>query len=301
MTPIRHTAPPARWWLRRLAFAILAGLLIAVAIDVARNGATAIWLRYAGAVAYGAPGERFEIADGHSLYLDCRGSGSPTLVLEAGMGSDSATWSPVHEELAAISRACAYDRTGRGRSDGGSAGDLAGMSGELTGLLAAAGEPGPYVVVGHSLGTVIGRVHATLRREDVIGLVLVDGFDPDIFDERVVPLLGPIRDQYLDQTAGLWRLVSSVEGIDVEASRAQLADSDVTGLPIEVVVAPRVDARLDAATNDAIAASFAAGYEALSPGLVRLTLAWGASHMVQFDQPAVVVEAVRRIVADLLG
>ena len=115
MPPIRPPAPPARWWLRRLAFAILAGLLIAVAIDVARNGVTAIWLRYAGAVAYGAPGERFEIADGHSLYLDCRGSGSPTLVLEAGMGSDSATWSPVHEELAAISRACAYDRTGRGR------------------------------------------------------------------------------------------------------------------------------------------------------------------------------------------
>ena len=116
-----------------------------------------------------------------------------------------------------------------------------------------------------------------------------------------MPLLGPIRDQYLDQTAGLWRLVSSVEGIDVEASRAQLADSDVTGLPIEVVVAPRVDARLDAATNDAIAASFAAGYEALSPGLVRLTLAWGASHMVQFDQPAAVVEAVRRIVATVRG
>jgi pimeloyl-ACP methyl ester carboxylesterase len=301
MTPIRHTAPSARWWLRRLTFAILAGLLIGTGMDLARGGVTAIWLRYAGAAAYGAPGERFEIADGHSLYLDCRGSRSPTLVLEAGMGSDSATWSPVHEELARISRACAYDRTGRGRSDGGSADDLAGMSDELAALLAAAGEPGPYVVVGHSLGSVIGRVHATRQRDDVIGLVLVDGFDPDIFDERVVPLLGPIRDQYLDQTAGLWRLVSSVEGIEVEASRAQLAESDVTGLPIEVVIAPRVDSRLDTATSNAIAASLAAGYEALSPGRVRLTLAWGASHMVQFDQPAVVVEAVRRIVANVRG
>jgi hypothetical protein len=129
----------------------------------------------------------------------------------------------------------------------------------------------------------------------------VDGFDPDIFDERVVPLLGPIRDQYLDQTAGLWRLVSSVEGIDVESSRAQLAESDVAGLPIEVVVAPRVDSRLDLATNDRIAASFAAGYEALSPGRVTLTLAWGAGHMVQFDRPDLVVEAVRRIVAEVRG
>ncbi|HEX4897162.1 MAG TPA: alpha/beta hydrolase [Candidatus Limnocylindrales bacterium] len=298
MAELRHTSR-ARWWLNRIVAAVLAGLLIAIGVDYARGGLTAIWLRYAGAAAYGAPGERVEIAPGHSLYLDCRGSGAPTLVLEAGMGSDSATWSPVHGELAGISRTCAYDRTGRGRSDGGSAGDLAGMSGELAALLAAAGEPPPYVVVGHSLGTVIGRVHASHHRDEVAGLVLVDGFDPDIFDERVVPLLGPIRDQYLDQTAGLWRLIGSVEGIDVEASRAQLDASDVAGLPIEVVIAPRVDARLDAATNDRIAASFAAGYEALSPGQVTLTLAWGASHMVQFDQPDVVVEAVRRIVEGL--
>jgi pimeloyl-ACP methyl ester carboxylesterase len=217
------------------------------------------------------------------------------------MGSDSATWSPVHDQLAAISRTCSYDRTGRGRSDGGTAGDLVGMSGELTTLLAAAGEPPPYVVVGHSLGAVIGRVHATLERDDVAGLVLVDGFDPDIFDERVVPLLGPLRDQYLDQTAGLWRLIGSVEGIDAEASRSQLDASDVAGLPIEVVVAPRVDARLDAAANDEIAASQAAGYEALSPGRVTYTLAWGASHMIQFDRPELVVDAVRRIVATVRG
>jgi len=297
MAVVRHTAP-VRWWLNRIVAAILVGLLIAVAVDYARGGLTALLWRYAGAAAYGigAPGERFEISASHWLYLDCRGSGSPTIVLEAGMGSDSATWAPVHDRLAAITRTCAYDRTGRGRSDGGSAGDLAGMSRELTALLAAAGEPGPYVVVGHSLGSVIGRVHATLDPGAVAGLVLVDGFDPDIFDERVVPLLGPIRDQYLDQTAGLWNFIGSVESIDVGASRAQLAASDVTGRPIEVVLAPRVDARLDAETNDAIMASMMAGYEALSPGNVRLTFAWGASHMVQFDQPDVVVDAVRRII-----
>ncbi|MCI0583465.1 MAG: alpha/beta hydrolase [Chloroflexi bacterium] len=302
MAVVRHTAP-VRWWLNRIVAAILVGLLIAVAVDYARGGLTALLWRYAGAAAYGivAPGERFEIRADHWLYLDCRGTGSPTIVLEAGMGSDSATWVAVHEQLAAITRTCAYDRTGRGRSDGGSAGDLEGMSRELTALLAAAGEPGPYIVVGHSLGSVIGRVHATLDPGAVAGLVLVDGFDPDIFDERVVPLLGPIRDQYLDQTAGLWRYVSSVESIDVEASRAQLAASNVAGLPIEVVLAPRVDARLDAQTNDAIMASMTAGYAALSPGNVRLTFAWGASHMVQFDQPDVVVDAVRRIVEAVRG
>jgi pimeloyl-ACP methyl ester carboxylesterase len=300
MAELRHTSR-ARWWLNRIVAAVLAGLLIAIGVDYARGGITAIWLRYAGVAAYGAPGERLEITAGHSLYLDCRGIGSPTLVLEAGMGSDSATWSPVLDELTGISRTCAYDRTGRGRSDGGSAGDLAGMSSELAALLAAAGEPAPYVIVGHSLGTVIGRVHASLHEDDVAGLVLIDGFDPDIFDAAVLPNLGPIRDQYVDDTVDIWGVIGSVERIDVEASRAQLAASDVEGLPIEVIVAPRIDSRLDAATNERILDAVAAAYEGLSPGRVTFTRAWGASHMIQFDQPDVVVEAVRRIVEGFRG
>ncbi len=297
MRSLRHARRPARrWWPTRIGLAIVIGLALAVVGDLARGGVTAIWLRYGGAAAYVARGERVEIRPGHVLYLDCRGQGSPTLVLEAGMGSDSATWSPVHDELATITRTCSYDRTGRGRSDGGSAGDLDGMSSELAALLAEAGESPPYVVVGHSLGTVIGRVHAAREPDDVAGLVLVDGFDPDIFDEWVMPLLGPIQDEYVGHTDGLWNLVSSVEGIAVGRSRDQLAAAAVAGIPLEVVIAPRIDPRLDAATNDRIAAAIAAGYEALSPGRMTLTTAWGAGHMVQFDRPDLVVAAVRRIV-----
>jgi pimeloyl-ACP methyl ester carboxylesterase len=305
--PSRHDDEPraprsaGRRWLIRITTAIVVGLTLAVAVDLARGGITAIWVRYAGVLIHVPQGERVEIRPGHALYTDCRGTGSPTLVLEAGMGSDGTTWSPVHDSLAKITRTCTYDRTGRGRSDRGSAGDLAGMSDELGALLVAAGEHPPYVLVGHSLGTVIARVHATLEPRDVAGLVLVDGFDPDIFDGRVLPLLGPLEDEYVGHTGGLWDLVASVEGIDVDRSRTQLADARFAGVPVEVVIAPRIDDRLDAATNDKIAASVAAGYEALSPGLVTLTLAWGAGHMVQFDRPDLVVEAVRRIVAVVRG
>jgi len=293
--------PGPRWWLARFALAISVGLALAVVIDLARGGVTAIWLRYLGAAAYVAQGQQIEIRAGHALYIDCRGEGSPTLVLEAGMGADSATWSPVLDDLAAITRTCVYDRTGRGRSDDGSAGDLAGMSSELSALLASAGERGPYVLVGHSLGTVIGRVHASLVPGEIVGLVLVDGFDPDLFDGRVLPLLGLLEGEYRGNTAELWSQVASVEGIDVERSRAQPAAARVDGLLLEVLMAPRAEARLDAAANEQIAAARAAGYEALSPGNTTVTVAWGAGHMVQFDRPDLVVEAVRRIVTIARG
>lgn len=73
------------------------------------------------------------------------------------------------------------------------------------------------------------------------------------------------------------------------------------GFPLEVAIAPRVDGRLDAAANDRIAVSLAAGYEDLSPGRLTFTVAWRAGHMVQFDRPDLVVEAVRRIVAVVRG
>jgi pimeloyl-ACP methyl ester carboxylesterase len=291
--------PTGRWWLRWVVFAVLLGLGAAVAVDLGRGGVTQTWLRYVASIFVVARGEEVEIRPGHSLYLDCRGEGAPTLILEAGMGSDTSTWSPVHDSLAGITRTCAYDRTGRGRSDGGSAGDLDGMSDELAALMAAAGEPPPYVVVGHSLGSVIGRVHASRHREDVAGLVLVDGFDPDIFDSAVVPRLGPMRRAYVDHTARLWALVASVEGIDVARSRDQLAAANLVGLPIEVVLAARYEGGLDAAANEEIAAATGLAYSVLSPGHVTLTIAEFSGHMVQFDRPDLVVEAVRRIVVDV--
>ena len=293
--PRRRIGPVA------LGLAIVAGLALALAIDVARSGGPGAWLaRHQFAPPYAALGERFDIGP-RALYLDCRGTGQPTVVLEAGSGADSATWSAVLDELATTTRTCAYDRAGRGRSDPIERHTLSHAAAELGALLDVAGEPGPYVLVGHSLGGAFVRVFTAAERASVVGIVLVDTFDPDLQDDRIHPLLGPLQPEYAAGLDSLRDLVSRVDSLDWPASEEQLRRSSVAGLPVEVVVAPRYEPRLDEAQNEAVAAAWRAAYESLSPGLVRHTTAWGAGHMIQIDRPDLVIESVRRLVDGARG
>ncbi len=279
-----------------LLLAVATGLALALAIDVFRSGGTAGWLaRHHLSPPYVAKGERIDVGR-RSLYFDCRGEGGPTVVLEAGSGADSATWSAVIDELASTTRTCAYDRAGRGRSDPVERHTLSDAVAELRALLAAAGEPPPYVLVGHSLGGAFIRVFAAEDRDLVAGLVLVDTFDPDLQEDWIHPLLGPLRPEYDATLDGLRDQVSRVDSLDWTASERQLRASSVEGLPIELVVAPRYEPRLSEAQNAEIAAAWRAAYESLSPGSVRHTIAWGAGHIVQVDRPDLVIEATRRLV-----
>jgi len=279
-----------------LGLAVVAGLLIAVAIDVVRTGGWDAWLaRHHLAPPYDARGERIDIG-GRSLYLDCRGEGQPTIVLEAGSGSDSATWSAVIGALASTTRTCAYDRAGRARSDPTDPRTLRDASTELRTLLSTAGEQPPFLMVGHSLGGAFIRVFAGDHRDEVVGLVMVDTFDPDLQTDWVHPLVGDLRDEYETHLQGLRDTVATVDALDWPASEQQLRDSSLAGLPIEVVIAPRYEPRLPEATNAEISAAWRAGFDTLSPGMVGWTIAWGAGHNVQIDRPDLVIAATRRIV-----
>jgi pimeloyl-ACP methyl ester carboxylesterase len=305
MADVRHV-PAAQGTPRRVprlvlvVLAVVIGLALAVAVDVTRSGGPRAWLARHGLgavaiVTYVSEGRRVDIG-GRSLYIDCRGEGSPTVVLVGGMGSSAETWASVFGDLAATTRTCVYDRPGIGRSDAGTTPDHAAAAADLRALLDAAGERPPFVVVGHSLGADMARVMGSEDRERVVGVGLIDGFAPDLWDAAVLPHLGELGAAYKADQLGLWDLVNRTEGLDRERSLAQLAAIDLRGLPIEVVDAARAEPRLDEATNDEIRESVAAAYDALSPGLARITLAYGSGHMVQFDRPELVVEAVRRLV-----
>jgi pimeloyl-ACP methyl ester carboxylesterase len=291
--------PPAGRRLPRVllvAGAIAGGLAIAAVVDVARSGGTGAWLaRHRVPVPYVAAGQRFDLGE-RSLYLDCRGTGSPTIVLEAGSGADSSTWAAVHDQLAATTRTCAYDRAGRGRSDPRDVHSLRDAAIDLRLLLAAGGAEPPFVVIGHSLGGAYGRVFAATFRSDVAGLVLVDAFGPDLEEAWLHPLLGSLRVEYAARLDGLRAHVATVDRLDWTTSEDQLRTADLAGLPIEVLVAPRGEPRLDGPANEAIAAARESSAQSLSPGHVTYTIAWGAGHEIQSDRPDLVIAAARRLV-----
>ena len=293
MAGSRH---PVRWLVPRLVLALVVGLAIAFVVDVLRTGGPGPWLaRHRLPPPYVAQGTLVDIG-GRSLYLDCRGRGTPTVILESGMGDGAGAWSAVQDELAATTRTCAYDRAGRGSSDPRGTHTLADAATDLRALLDAAGEAGPFVLVGHSLGGDHVRVFADRYRDDVVGVVLVDAFDPDLEATHVHPLLGELRAEYESRLDGLRALVARVEDLDWIASEAQLRATSLHGVPVEVLRAPRHESRLDDATNIAIADAVQAAYEAISPGRVRYELAWGAGHIIQVDRPDLVIAAVRRLV-----
>jgi pimeloyl-ACP methyl ester carboxylesterase len=97
------------------------------------------------------------------------------VVLEAGLGEQSMTWASVQPGVARSTRVCSYDRFGYGWSQARlGAGNYRDSAENLHSLLAKAGEEGPYVLVGHSVGGTIARLFTDLYPEEVSGLVLVD-------------------------------------------------------------------------------------------------------------------------------
>jgi pimeloyl-ACP methyl ester carboxylesterase len=127
-----------------------------------------------------APNGRLIDLDGYKLHLDCRGAGSPTVVLSAGAGDFSFDWALVQPEVARFARVCSYDRGGEAWSDlGPSPRTIQQEVFDLHRLLAAAGEHPPYLLVGQSLGGMIARLFAMQYPGEISGIVLVDSSHED--------------------------------------------------------------------------------------------------------------------------
>lgn len=131
----------------------------------------------ADAKAYPPPGKMVDVG-GYRLHINCKGNGSPTVVIETGWGDSSASWGWVQPEVAKTTRICTYDRAGMGWSEASPEPRAARQyAKELHTLLEKVNEPGPYVLVGHSMGAFTVIVYAHDYPAEVAGLVLVDAQD----------------------------------------------------------------------------------------------------------------------------
>jgi pimeloyl-ACP methyl ester carboxylesterase len=130
---------------------------------------------------YPPPGQMVDVG-GYRLHIDCRGNGTPTVVMEAGLGDPSLIWALAQPQISAGTRVCSYDRAGLGWSDLSPKPRTADiMVEELHTLLKNANIQGPYVLVGHSVGGMLMRLFAHKYPVEVVGVVLVDSTHEDQF------------------------------------------------------------------------------------------------------------------------
>jgi pimeloyl-ACP methyl ester carboxylesterase len=156
------------------------GVVAVLAAAILAGAAYELWARQRVAAEFPARGVLVDIG-GRRIHLDCRGNGSPIVVFESGLDVyGSLSWSAVQDAVARTTRACSYDRAGvlwSDRSNG--ARDGTAVADDLHKALQAAGEKGPYVMVGHSLGGPYVMSFAKQFGADVAGLVFVDASHPD--------------------------------------------------------------------------------------------------------------------------
>jgi pimeloyl-ACP methyl ester carboxylesterase len=156
--------------------------LIAVVAAVS-SGANVAILHHVRAL---TPG-RMYLVRGYRMHMDCIGSGSPTLVLDAALGNDSLIWGGVQPALAKSTRVCAYDRAGWGLSQAvPGPQDANHIADELHGLLDAAGIHDPVVLMGHSIAGIYIRAYASRYPAQSAGLIFVDATTPLQDEDPVV-------------------------------------------------------------------------------------------------------------------
>jgi pimeloyl-ACP methyl ester carboxylesterase len=243
-------------------------------------------------------GRVVDIGGGRTLFLNCTGSGSPALVLEAGLGGDSVSWQSVQPELGRTTRTCSYDRAGLGNSLAlPGIHDARDEIGDLLRLLDSARIDPPYVLVGHSYGGLLVRLFAQAHPHEVAGMVLVDSMGRD--QTRRTMAIWP-RSQTPELRRSLARPVQ--DGVDLRSGEVQASRVRSLGdTPLAVITAGRETfggvPKSFARTLDRLWLTMQDELAALSGDVVHV-VALRSDHNVQTGegQPDVVIRAVQAVV-----
>ena len=306
-------AGSVRWCLNLvIVFCLLAWTTISIATE-----------QHEGSILDDYPGQKVSIGD-HALHIDCRGYGSPVVILESGLGGFSSEWKLVQDRLSNRTRVCAYDRAGYGWSDDGPLPRTATRNmHELKALLAAAGEQPPYLLVGQSYGGFVVRLFAEHYANEVSGVVLLDASSPEQFTKmpehalphaiinarrKGIPTLTtprPISGLSESQQVTVMQLMmlpkarrayhSEMQHFQRSARRVSLQKDGTLKMPLIVVSRTRqqIDGTMDNAQAERIWQLLQQRMTELSPRSDHW-LAAGAGHLIHIDRPDLVALAIRQ-------
>jgi pimeloyl-ACP methyl ester carboxylesterase len=310
------------------------GVVLALSVALALTGAGYEALASRGdAQAYPPPGRLVDVG-GYRLHIQCVGTGSPTVVLDAGLGGMSLDWNLVQTGMGQTTQVCAFDRAGMGWSEPGPQPRTPErIARDLHTLLHNAGIAGPYVLVGHSVGGKNVRMFAMQYPDEVAGMVLVDARSESV-DSPTAAAAAPVTQQVTGsewslygalRRVGLVRLIGASQwgppamslqtrtalalfGTGQRAIAATAAESlAMTADNAHLQAAPPLGDRplIVLAADDTIATlpgwAEAQQQQAALSTNGRLIVVAGSSHYIQLDQPAVVIDAVRQVVEQARG
>ncbi len=249
---------------------------------------------------------------GYSLHIVCTGAGTPTVIIETGFGEpgiekENSSWIPVSDEIAKTTRICRYDRAGLGSSDVATAKSRTskGMMKDLHTLLHKAHVPGPYILVGHSIGGYHVLVFAHEYPKEVSGMVLVDSSHPDQWQE-ISAILPPESPNEPISIKNLRTVppASLPEKMDILESAKQVREVTSLGdLPL-VLISHAPTSMIDPSLAPELSVQIQQVWTKLQNNLASLSsnsthiIATKAGHYIQVDEPQLVIDAILKVIAE---
>lgn len=245
---------------------------------------------------------------GRRLRINCAGTnleGRPTVILESGFGSPSSVWNKVQPEVAKFTRVCSYDRAGLGGSEPVPAPrTIVALTEDLHALLANAKIPGPYVLVGHSLGGMLARLYASYYPAEVVGMVLVDSAHEDEVDRGLALLPPEMLKEMLRKAKPEDIRVQGPESVDTCSIRPVMNAMNWHGAIPLAVLMQGLPYRPDDYSSPSLAPKYYQLHLEMQRNLVGLSpkgrqvIAEKSGHFIHQDQPELVIDAVRQVVEE---
>lgn len=282
---------------------------------------------------YPAPGQMVEVG-GYKLHLNCMGTGSPTIIMDAGLGGGVLDWVSVQPEISKLTRVCSYDRAGTYWSETSpNPRTSSQIVKELHTLLKNAEIPTPYVLVGHSVGGANMQLYANQFPDEVVGMVLVDSshaeqrtrlsekYKPPAILPFLIKVTAPIGFARLINSTGTTEqdpltsperiaMSSSTKSLYANANELALIETsfnEVGSNPMSlgnkplIILTRGVKESIPGMTEEETILT-QQGWLELQAELAKRSqkgkqiIAEKSGHYIQFDQPELVIESIRQVV-----